>query len=71
MVIDNFYTQSISIFPMKTNPPLTIDSNAILTSSISRKEFQAIRWRKFEIVEVCGVVDHASILTPCVYSQEI
>ena len=42
MIIDNFYTLYIIANPLKTNSPLIINANAILTRTISNQFLKSI-----------------------------
>jgi len=45
MVIDDFNIGRIAVFPAKTNSPLIIDPNTVLTAPICGETFQSIsRW---------------------------
>lgn len=35
MIIDDFDTIGVTVFPLKTNTPLIIDPNAVLTPSVT------------------------------------
>jgi hypothetical protein len=45
MVVHDLYVIRISIMPDKANPPPIIDSDAVLTLTVSVQLFQAIPWR--------------------------
>jgi hypothetical protein len=47
MVIDNLNVICVSACPTETNPPLVVDSDAVLAGSIASKRFQAIAGRGF------------------------
>jgi len=47
-----------SLCPYKTNPPLLIDPNTVLSHPITLKSFKTIVWRYGEIPEHLGVVQH-------------
>jgi hypothetical protein len=42
VVIDDFYIISVSVIPTEAQPPLVVDSNAVLAPAISRKLLQVI-----------------------------
>ena len=50
MVINNFNLVGVPVQPHKTNSPLIVDANAVLTSAIAAQSFQSIaRWDAQEI----------------------
>ena len=51
MVIYNLYILCISADPDKTNTPLIVDANAVLTCPISLQGFQSVARRHSEAVE--------------------
>ena len=47
MVINDFNICGIAIIPIKADPPLAVDADAVLSGSIARKPFQSIGgWNK-------------------------
>jgi hypothetical protein len=56
MVIYDFNIVRIANFPFKTNAPLIVNANAVLTLPVAFKRFQLIaRWLP-EVLEVTGTV---------------
>jgi len=51
MVVDNFDLVGVTIAPAKANPPLAVDANAVLTSSIASQYFQTVAGRAAQVVE--------------------
>jgi hypothetical protein len=45
MVIDNFNIKNITVQPAKTNTPLIVDANAVLSRSVTRQGFKSIARR--------------------------
>jgi hypothetical protein len=45
VVINNFNVRDIAIQPAKTNAPLIVDANAVLTCSVTRQGFKPISGR--------------------------
>ena len=58
MIIYDFYVISISIDPLKANPPLVIDPNAILPRSITAKLLKPVRRRNTKVIQYVGIVEH-------------
>ncbi len=51
MVIDNFNFEGMTALEPETNPPLAIDANAPLPSTITRELFQLIGRRQVQILD--------------------
>jgi hypothetical protein len=62
MVVDEFDVVSVIVFPAEAEPPLTIDANAELPSTISLQRFQSIAGRRAQIGQ-CG--RSMELLHPC------
>lgn len=56
MIINNLDLEGIAVSPPKTDPPLVIDANTVLTGAIALELLQAIAGRDAEIVELLGGV---------------
>jgi hypothetical protein len=54
MIIDDFNVFSAGFRPAEADAPLPIDSDAVLSGSISLERFQPIAGRHVQIVEICG-----------------
>jgi hypothetical protein len=54
MIVDNFNVVCIAIAPPKTDAPLVIDPNAVLTDTIASELFQAITWGHAQIGKLVG-----------------
>ncbi len=63
MVVDNLYVAYVSVLPLETDPPLTIDSNTVLSPPITFKLLQTIRWWNFQIINDGCCIKHSQ-LTP-------
>lgn len=42
MIVDDFYVVCVPILPVKTNSPLVVDPDAVLSGPLSSQRFQAI-----------------------------
>jgi len=58
VVIDDFDFIGIAISPFKTDSPLIVDADAVLTLSASTKSFEPISRRVEEIGQVRGSMQH-------------
>ncbi len=51
MIIDDLHIKRIAFSPAETNPPLFIDSNAVLSHAVTAQGFEPISWRRAKIFE--------------------
>ena len=58
MVIRDLNIKCITMFPFKTNSPLIVNSNAVLTFPVTAQFFKSICRRDSQIIDVNGVVNH-------------
>ncbi len=56
MIVHYLDTVGIAILPLKTNAPLIVDANAVLTLSITRQLFEAIGQRYAQILQNLGSI---------------
>ena len=56
MIINEFNIVCIASLPFKTNAPLIINTNAVLTLPVAFKRFQLIAQRLPEVLEITGTV---------------
>jgi hypothetical protein len=49
MIIDDFYFVRIALFPDKTNPPLIVDADAMLTNSFAAEKLQTVAGRRLQV----------------------
>ena len=61
MVICYFNVKRITAAPFKTDSPLVIDSDAMLSCTITAKLFKSIRRWDSQVIEVNGIVDHTQL----------
>jgi hypothetical protein len=59
VVVDNFDIMCLPRSPPKADPPLVIDTNAVLAGSVALERLQAIAWRKPQVVEDRCCIQHA------------
>ncbi len=61
MVIDDFDVVRISFRPPKADPPLVIDTDAVLAGPAARELLQPIGWGRAEVVQAGGGVQHQQL----------
>jgi len=61
MVVDDLDIVSITSPPNETDPPLIVDSYAVLSRSISRELLETITWRKAKISNRSGSVEDGEL----------
>ena len=59
MVIDNLYVEGITVLPAKADPPLIVDSDAMLTRPFAFEAFEAIGRGHAKIRKRSGAVQHS------------
>jgi hypothetical protein len=58
MVVRNFNVRAIAVTPDKTNTPLIVDTNAVLSSAPAFKRFKPIPWWYQQVSQSGGIVQH-------------
>jgi hypothetical protein len=61
MVIDNFNFVCVTFAPAKANPPLVVDSDAVLSVAIAFEFFETIAWRHAKIVQRFGGIKQGKL----------
>ena len=62
MIVGDFHIQGVAVFPVKANPPLIVDPDAVLALPIPGQLFQPIpRWN-FQIGQSIGSIKHEELL---------
>ncbi len=56
--VDDLHAKHITIFPLETNPPLIVDSDAVLTASLAAQRLQPISRRNPEVYERFCIIKH-------------
>jgi len=54
MVIDNFHTMSAVLLPNKAQPPLIVNTDAVLSLTLTFQCFQSVPWRHSQAVQFSG-----------------
>ncbi len=58
MVIDDLYVEDIALVPDKTDPPLVINADAVLTDTLPVKRFEVVGRRDAEVIQASGIIEH-------------
>jgi hypothetical protein len=58
VIVDYFNMSGISVFPGKTDAPLAVNANAVLTLSVSFQGFQPIRGRNPQVFNGGASMQH-------------
>ena len=61
MAIDNLDVPRLVVAPNKTDPPLVVGADAMLTLPVTVQRFQAIAGRHSKIVQQCGRFDRQQL----------
>lgn len=61
MVVHDFDLIGVAIAPYKANPPLIVDSNAVLTRAVTAQPFQAVSWKRRQSLQVAGRIQHVEL----------
>jgi hypothetical protein len=51
MVIGYFHVKSVTLPPSKTNPPLIVDPNTVLSFPVSFESLQTVAWKSCEVLQ--------------------
>lgn len=62
MVIDYLNVMGMPIAPDKTNAPLSIYANTVLTLAVARKRFEPIAWRNTQILQCADGIENQELL---------
>ena len=54
MIIYNFYVVCIAFLPFKTDPPLLVDTNAVLAGTVAFECLKPIAGRYLQIIQATG-----------------
>jgi hypothetical protein len=61
VVINNLDLKGVAVAPPKTDPPLVVDTNAMLAGAIAFELLQAVTGRDAEVFELLGGVHDAEL----------
>lgn len=59
MVIDYLNLKGIAILPLETDPPLVIDTDAVLARTITAKHLKTIGRGDSQVLQTDGAIPHA------------
>jgi len=65
MIINYFYFVRVVIPPFKTDSPLIVDSNTVLTPSLTLQGFKPISRRHSQIIDGLSAIEHTQ-LSQCI-----
>ena len=58
MVVDDCDVPSAVVSPAKTDSPLVIDADAVLSTPATAELLQSVAWRHTQVVQVLRAVEH-------------
>jgi hypothetical protein len=67
MVIDNSYFMRFRGVPAEHNTPLIVDADAVKAPKIATQSLKAITWRRTQIFEHVGGVEHVQLHQRCLH----
>jgi hypothetical protein len=63
VIIDDLYLVSVALSPLETDAPLIVDSDAVLTLTVTVQFLQAIAGRDAQVLQRLRVVQHYELAT--------
>jgi hypothetical protein len=63
VIIDDLYLVSVALSPLETDAPLIVDSDAVLTLTVTVQFLQAIAGRDTQVLQRLRVVQHYELAT--------
>jgi len=64
MVVNNLYVFRCALPPAKTDPPLIVDPDAVLTFSVTRQRLESVSWNCRDVFQLFSVIEHPEF-PPC------
>lgn len=61
MVVRNLNVVGVSLSPLKTNPPLIVDPNAVLPFAVPTQPFQTVAGERRENSQFAGRIEHIEL----------
>ena len=58
MVVDDLNVMGVASDPAEADPPLVVDTDAVLAETIRGELLQTIRWRHSEVSKTCRGIEH-------------
>jgi hypothetical protein len=65
MIVDDFHLKRVTVTPVKAHTPLIVDSNTVLTFSISGQLFQAIAGRNPKVFKRVSGIKEQELAKSC------
>lgn len=62
MIVDDFHVKGISRLPVEADAPLLIDSDTVLTRSITGKRFEPICRRDTKVNQISRMIKHSEFV---------
>ena len=62
MIIDNFDVVRIAMAPDKTDAPLLVDANAVLTCAVASERFQTVAGRHSQVLQCPSGMQHLQLV---------
>ena len=57
MIVDDLHVEGATVLPCKTDPPLIVDSNTVLTGSPAFELLEPVAGRNTEVLELLRSID--------------
>jgi len=61
VIINDLHVIRIAIPPLKTNPILIVDTDTVLSSSITSGRLQPIAWQRRQVIQADGIIQHLQL----------
>ena len=61
VIINDFNIESVAIVPLKTNAPLDVDTDAVLTGTVAGKTFEAFGLGNTQLLETLSPIQHTEL----------
>jgi len=61
MIVNDLNFEGVTRFPAETDTPLIVDTNTVLTGSITRKALKSVCWRNSKVRKGFCPVKHAEL----------
>jgi len=61
MIISDFDIMGIGADPSEADPPLVIDTDAVLSPPVAAQGLQSVRWRNPEVCKGLSIIQHSEL----------
>jgi hypothetical protein len=58
MIVHDLNVVRTVVFPSKTDPPLIVDPDTVLSSPVTRQLFQPISWTRGKVTQLHRAIQH-------------